>query len=283
VGIGLAAPRTIAGFDESKGESAVPDLLATRDGFSVAVEVYCPQAFEHLTRFHDDLVSSIKNIDLSWDFAFRLSFENLREFDDAHRLTYLLDGVLDDALGAAGRGRAIVEEFLAELAAHLNDPPQSFSISREEPELNLRIVLELEHVEQTPDRLPARDGFISGPNTTPPRPEWVFARIAERVESKVAKRQALAVEADAAVLVVDLTESDLPSELRNDTYREMFLKILEPRAEAALQGHTAIVFTETGGWHKPFIPWFLNTADGAPRELFELLDPRGLYTRPERS
>jgi hypothetical protein len=266
----------IRGFDESKGEDSVPDLLATRDGFSVACEVYCPQAFEHLARLRDDLVSGVKNIDLPWDFTFRLSFDKLREFDDEHRLIYFFEGVLDDAVGADGRGPRIVEELLAELADHLNDPPASFTISREERGLNMRIVLELEYVEQTPDRLPSRAGVISGPSTTPPNPEWVFARIAERVEAKAAKGQALGVEADAAVLVVDLTESDLPSELRNDVYREMFLKILEPRADAALRGHTAIVFSESGGWHKPFIPWFLNTADGAPRQVFELLDPRGL-------
>jgi hypothetical protein len=268
----------LTGFDESKGDESVPDLLATRDGFSVACEVYCPLAFEHLARFRDDLVSGIKNVDLPWDFAFRLSFEKLREFDDEHRLAYLLDGALDDALGA-DRGR-ILEEFLATLAAHLNDPPESFTTTRDEPDLNLRLVLALERVEQTPDRLPARTGIISGPSTTPPNPEWVFARIAERVEDKAAKGQALRVPADAAVLVVDLTESDLASELRHEVYREMFLKILKPRADAALQGHTSIVFADTAGWHKPLIPWFLNTADNAPREMFELVDPHGIYERP---
>jgi hypothetical protein len=271
----------ITGFDESKGEDSVPDLLATRCGFSAAVEVYCPQAFEHLARFRDDLVSGIKNIDLPWDFVFRLSFDRLRDFDDQHRLTYLFDGVLDDGLSADDRGQRIVEEFLAELAGRLNDPPESFMVSREEPELNLRVALELEHVEQTPDGLPERGGIISGPSTTPPNPEWVFARIAGRVEAKAAKAQALGVEADAAVLVVDLTDSDLPRDLRSETYRELFRKILEPRADAALQGHTAIVFADSAGWHEPFIPWFLNTAEGAPRELFELLDPRSLFVRPE--
>jgi hypothetical protein len=53
----------IAGFDDAKGEESVPDLVATtKDGFRVAVEVYCPMAFEHLERLKDDLTSGVKNI-----------------------------------------------------------------------------------------------------------------------------------------------------------------------------------------------------------------------------
>lgn len=88
------------------------------------------------------------------------------------------------------------------------------------------------------------------------------------------------MEADAAVLVVDLSYSDLPSELRHELYQQKFREILEPRADEALNGHTAIVYAASAGWHQPFIPWFLNTAPDAPRELFELLDPRGIYPRP---
>jgi len=271
----------IAGFDDSKANSSVPDLLATTSaGLRVAVEVYCPMAFEHLERFRDELVSGIKNIDLPFDFLFRLSFEQLNQFDERHRLLYLRAGPLDEALGHGGRGGTIVGELLAELAHQLDVPQQGLSIVREEPDMNLRLVIELEGVDRTHEGLPARAGVIRGPNTSPPNPEWVFARIAERAEGKAAEGQALQVDADASMLVVDLTESDLPSELRNEIYRKKFREILEPRADAALHGHTAIVYAESAGWHKPFIPWFLNTARKATPELFERIDPRGIYPRP---
>jgi hypothetical protein len=270
----------IEGFDDSKGEESVPDLRATTPaGFRVAVEVYCPLVFEYLKRFHDDLVSGIKNIDLPWDFVFRISFEKLRIFDDQHRLTYLHDDILDQALKEDGRGQTIVAALLGEMAAKLNDPPDALAISRAEDDLNLKLELELSHIEQTPNRLPARAGVYGYPHTLPPRPEWMFEQIAERAEVKARKQQALQVEADAAVLVVDLSEADLPSELRHEGYRNMFREILAPRADEALHGHTAIVFTESAGWHEPFIPWFLNTASCAPRELLDLLDPRGIYVR----
>lgn len=271
----------ITGFDEWKSDRSVPDLLATtKDGFRVAVEVYCPMAFEHLARFKDDLTTGIKNIDQPYDFAFDIDFKKLVEFDsDTMRLAHLHPHVLDNALGADGRGSKLVVSILDELATLLNDPDDIVRVVREEPDINLRISAQLGQTNLTPDRLPARGGVTSGPSTTVPAPEWVFRRIAERAESKSEKGQALQVDADAAVLVVDLSYSGLPSELRHPLYHKKFVEILTPRETEALHGHTAIVFTEAAGWHKPFIPWFLNTADGAPRRLFEVLDPRGRFVR----
>lgn len=272
---------SVVGFDDTKAQASVPDFAATApSGFDVAVEVYSPMAFEHLDRIKDDLTSGIKNLDQPYDFTFRLSFEKLREFDvDTKRLAYLFPEVLDTAF-AGGRGDTIVQALLGELVDGIGRG-DAFAISREESDLNLRIKIELDQVQQTRTELPARSGVTSGPNTEVRAPEWVFARIAENTEKKAREGQALTVGADAAVLIVDLTASDLPSELRNDRYRERFLDILRPRADQALNGHTAIAFVETAGWHKPLIPWFLNTTPGATAELFQLLDPRGSYERPE--
>jgi hypothetical protein len=271
---------TIEGFDDTKGNERVTDLRATApSGFRVAVEVYTPMAFEHLERFKDDLVAGLKNIDRPYDFSFHLEFRKLVEFDpDTMQLTYLLPDVLDAKLGENGYGVALVSSILDELADQLNDPGSSVELVRDEPDLNLRIELQLDNIELTPDRLPDRDGFIGGPNTQVPAPEYVFARIAEKAEDKAREGQALTVEADAAVLVVDLTYSDLPSELRHDGYRARFLEILKERSDEARHGQSAIAFIESAGWHEPFIPWFVNADDDAPDELRELLDPRKLLS-----
>jgi hypothetical protein len=272
----------IAGFDDTKGNESVPDLLATaKSGLRVAIEVYTPMAFEHLNRFTDDLRSGVKNIDRPYDFGFDLDFHKLVNVDpDTMRLAYLLPDVLDRKLGENGRGVALVAAILDELAERLDNPGDTVEIVDDEPELNLRIELELEHIELTPDRLPARDGCFGYPPTEVPAPEWVFARIADNAEDKAAEGQALTLEADAAVLVVDLTYSDLPSELRHNRYRQGFLDILKTRGDQARRGHTAVAFVEAAGWHGPFIPWFFNIADDAPDELYDLLDPRGLQPRP---
>src|SRR5207245_362884 len=63
----------IIGFDDTKSDQPVPDLVAsTADGFRVAVEVYTPMAFEHLERFTDDMRSGVKNLDRPFDFMFHL-------------------------------------------------------------------------------------------------------------------------------------------------------------------------------------------------------------------
>jgi hypothetical protein len=278
----VLADCTIAGFDDAKRGEPVPDLVATTaDGSRVAVEVYTPMAFERLERFSDDLRSGVKNVDRPFDFYFDLEFRKIVELDpDTMKLAYLLPDVLDAKLGANGRGVAIVASILIELAERLDDPGDRLEIVREEADLNLRIELTLEHIEQMSDRLPARDGFIGGPNTEKPRPEWVFARIADKAEKKAAEGQALTVGAEWAVLVVDLTYSDLMSELRHEGYQARFLDVLRSRSEQARRGHTAVVFVESAGWHQPFIPWFLNIADNAPEWLYDLLDPRKLQPRP---
>jgi hypothetical protein len=275
----------IAGFDDSKADQSVPDLLATSENdFTVAVEVYTPMAFEHLERFTDDVRSGVKNLDVPYDFAFHLEYRKIAEFDpDTRRLAYLLPDVLDAKLGKNGHGLALVASILVELAEQLVDPGKTIEILREEADLNLRIELELSHIAPALDRLPARDGFTGGPNTEKPAPEWVFARIADNAEKKASDGQALTLAADAAVLVVDLTYSDLPSELRHEGYRSRFLDILKARGDEARRGHTAVVFVESAGWHQPFIPWFLNIADDAPEELYDLLDPRKLQPRPQLS
>jgi hypothetical protein len=273
---------TIAGFDDTKRDESVPDLLATSaDGFRVAVEVYTPMAFEHLERFTDDLRSGVKNFDRPFDFYFDLEFRKMVEFDpDTMKLAYLLPDVLDAKLGENGRGVALARSILDELAERLHDPGDRLEIVREEADTNLRIELELEQIERAGGRLPARDGFIGGPNTEKPAPEWVFARIADNAEKKAAEGQALTVKADATVLVVDLTYSDLMSELRHEGYQARFLDVLGSRSEQARRGHTAVVFAESAGWHQPFTPWFLNIADDAPERLYDLLDPRKVQPRP---
>jgi hypothetical protein len=278
----LLAGCSIEGFDDSKGEEPVPDLRATtKSGFRVGVEVYSPMAFEHLDRFTDDLRSGIKNIDRPYDFVFDLEFHKLVEFNpDTMKLAYLLPCVLDAKLGENRRGVALVESILGELSERLDNPGDKVEIVHDEPELNLRIELKLTHIELTPDRLPAREGCFGYPPAEVPAPERVFARIAENAESKAGDGQALKVDADAAVLVVDLTHSDLPSGLRHGTYRKRFLEILKNSGEDARRGHTAVVYVETASWHEPFIPWFLNIADHAPDELDDMLDPRGLQPRP---
>ena len=267
---------SIGGFDDSKGEDRVPDLLVSKDGYTLAVEVYCPLVWDNLETFRDELTSTVKNIDLPWDFRFELAFEQLEVFDAQHRLLHLHPAELDDAL-AGGRGAALVATVVETLAACLDDPPDSFAVEEIVADMNLKIRLAL-GVALTRNRLPERFGVISGPNVSAYRPESVFARIVELAAAKARAGQALAVPADAAVLVVDLGSAGLFSELRNQTYRELFLDRLAIDPDAARAGHAAVVFVESPGWGQPLIPWFLNNDDEAPKLLLDLLDPRGATT-----
>lgn len=265
---------SVDGYDDIKGGDRVPDLLVGRDGYTLAVEVYCPLVWDNLETFCDELTSTVKNIDLPWDFRFELGFEQLNVFDERHRLLHLHPAELNDAL-ADGRSAALVGAVAEALAACLDDPPASVAVEEIVDDMNLKIKLALDDVALTQERLPARFGVISGPNVSAYRPEAVFARIVELAAAKARVGQALAVDADAAVLVVDLGSAGVFSELRNETYRRLFLDRLAIDPDAARAGHAAVVFVESPGWGQPLIPWFLNSDGESPKPLIDLLDPRG--------
>jgi hypothetical protein len=56
----------IGGFDTTKGSESVPDLLVEAEGTRVAVEVYCPRAWEGLDDYVDELKDALNQLDLPW-------------------------------------------------------------------------------------------------------------------------------------------------------------------------------------------------------------------------
>jgi hypothetical protein len=153
----------LSSFDEKKGGDPVPDLLVNKDGFLVAVEVYCALPWENLDGFRDELSARGQERRPAMDFVFRLEFTQLRQFDDMHRLLYLNEGALDEL---STRRADLVADVVAELTAMLDDPPSSVAFARDLDDMNLRISVALDGIEYTRDRLPARAGFVGGPSTS---------------------------------------------------------------------------------------------------------------------
>jgi hypothetical protein len=271
---------SITSFDAAKGDQSVSDLLVERDQLRVAVEVYCPLTWDALEDFLSEMPAMVKNVDMPFDFEFEIDFEKINEITPGGSAAFLHPGELDAAL-SGGYGGQIVSDIEADLLAKLNDGPTEIRIERDEERANLRIRLSLRDITYNKDKLPERFGVMSGPERSGYRPEAIFETIVDNVVKKAKEGQALQVpNADAAVLVVDLSEADLISELRNEIYRDkIFFPLVQQKIGEERHGHTAIVFCDTAGWGKPFIPWFLAYDDDAPAELLDLLDPRGVMPR----
>jgi hypothetical protein len=272
---------SLQSFDASKGDESVADFVASRKSVRVAVEVYCPLTWEHLEEFESEVMAVVKNIDMPFDFEFTVDFEKIEEFTPEGNAAFLHPGVLDEALAADARGKAIIAELEEELPARLNDEPDWIEINRLEENINLRLRLTLTAIAYSRDRLPVRSGCIRGPERSGYRPEGIFESIVGNVIAKAKRGQALTVaDVDAAVLVVHLGAADLFSELRNETYRsKIFLPILQQRIGEERYGHTTILFCDSAGWGKPFTPWFASYDDATPAALLDLLDPRRVLCR----
>jgi hypothetical protein len=239
----------IRGFDEAKENDPVPDVLAKKGMKAFAVEVYCPRAWPNLDAYRQGLTDRVKHLDRALDYMFRIEHSQLKQFDADHRLLHLHPGVLDDRLEEETRLDAI-SRLLEQLDTALDSgaaPTAELELSA----LNLRTAVELESVAKTESALPSRAGTISGPPLTAYRPEAMFKRNVAGVVSKLKKGQALAVAGAVPVLAVEMSQSELTSELvERSFYRPHFLETIQAEL-ADLRGYGAVIFTEFSAWQQP--------------------------------
>lgn len=248
--------RPISGFDDKKGNDPVPDILVEGDGITAVVEVYCPRAWPGLGAYTDAIRDRVKNLDRGVDFEFRIDHEQLERFGPGMHLLHLHPGDLSDGLDEPTRLQAI-SELIRELEAALDagTPPQ---VTYQFTQLNLGTTIELTTVASSGTPVPARAGVTSGPAVGTHRPEMIFPSIVDRVIDKLEKGQAVGVVVPGAVptLVVEMSQSELTSELRHQGYyRPEFERTLNVKL-ADLRGYGIVAFCEAIRWGK-LLPHFL--------------------------
>jgi hypothetical protein len=210
----------VEGLESEKGAHTVPELVARKDSLAIAVEVYAPLEWEGLGELMDDLTSGLKNLDLPLDYRFEARVEQLAQCDAKHRLLLIHPGTLARGLDGKTRER-IVTALLDEVERRLSAGEREVRVAHVERPLNVRVRVELEEVEQTRGRLPARWGVFSPPGLSGYAPEGMFDRLVHRrVQRKAAKGQApRSGLAPLSLLVVDLARAQLTSELSHSGYR----------------------------------------------------------------
>lgn len=245
----------ISGFDDVKENDPVPDVLAVNGQLTFAVEVYCPRAWPNLDSYTQGLTDRVKHLDRALDYAFRIEHSQLEQFGSDQRLLYLYPGVLDDGLDEATRLPAVAE-LVAQVEAALESGAEPVA-EIELAALDIRSTVELESVMTTRSRLPARSGVVSGPSLSAYRPESMFERDVAGVVSKLKKGQALSVSDAVPMLVVEMSQSELTSELvETSYYRPHFLEVVEGEL-GDLAGYGAVVFVEFVDWQQPLRVHFM--------------------------
>jgi hypothetical protein len=239
----------VKGQDTAKASHSVPDFIARGHGIEVAVEVYCPRAWEGLADFFDDFKDVLKNLDLPYDYEFEVHVEQLRHFADDGRLLILHPGELAEALTPKVREEIIID-LVGDLTTKLGCAKSRLRVEHERHELNIRIWIALESIEQSRERLPIRSGVISGPSITGYAPEGMFDRLVEKnVRGKARKGQAVG-HAPLSLLLVDLSYSELTRELVSPYYRAKFSEIVGKRLGQGLDGYDMIAFCNAPAWHR---------------------------------
>jgi hypothetical protein len=240
----------IRGFDEAKENDTVPDVLATNGMHAFAVEVYCPRAWPNLDAYRQGLTDRVKHLDRALDYTFQIEHSQLEQFDADHRLLHLHPGVLDDGLEEE-TGLDAISRLLEQLDTALDSGCAAPAAEVELSALNMRTAVELESVARTESALPLRAGGISGPPLTAYRPEAMFKRNVAGVVSKLKKGQAPAVAGAVPVLAVEMSQSELTSELvERSFYRPHFLETIQVEL-GDLRGYGAVIFTEFSTWQQP--------------------------------
>jgi hypothetical protein len=259
----------IDALDVTKGTDPVPEFVAANDSLSIAVEVYAPLGWEGLDQLMDELSGGVKNLDLPLDYRFEVCVKQLEQFDAAHRLLLVHPGELARGLDAQTRER-IATPLLDEVERRLQAGEREIRVANDERVLNIRVRVEVEDVEQSRQRLPARWGVVSPPGLSGYAPEGMFDRLVHRrVRRKAAKGQApRSGLAPISLLVVDLAHAELTSELSHSAYRARFEETLRERLGGGLLGYDLIAFCESrayGGLQLHFL-MSENAADPAVGE-----------------
>jgi len=111
--------------------------------------------------------------------------------------------------------------------------------------INLGATVELVGVILASAPVPARAGVVAGPSFGGYRPEAMFRDLIARVVEKLEQEQAVGAVSDAVpVPVVELSQSELTSELRSDLYRARFAELIN-NGISDLRGYGAVAFCET--------------------------------------
>lgn len=223
----LAENWTLEELETTRGQETIPEFLATKNGYSAVVEVYCPRTREGLDQFLDRLMHEVKDLDRALDFRFEIKVEQLDRFDEQGHLLHVNPQELARGLDRSTQQRRETT-LMSDISDQLDAGQAECRAEIDDASLNIKASLRLVDVAPSESDLPARSGSISPPGFSGYAPEAIFDRlVSSGVRRKALKRQGPGSgAAPESVLVVDMSRSDLADYLNQPAYIEDFKKSL---------------------------------------------------------
>lgn len=254
----------VEGQDDIRAQRSVPEFIARGHGINLAVEVYCPRLWEGIDALLEDLEDTAKNFDLPFDYSFEVRASARHQYAGKSMLLPHPSQLSDD-LTLAIRAR-LVNDLRNALEAALHGSATS-AFSWEGSTQHLTTSSVLSSIRASKERLPLRSGVVAGPTLSGYAPEGIFSWLVERnVKRKARKRQARGY-APWSLLLVDLSYSEMTSELRHPVYRRRFAEAIRNRLLPSLEHYDMIAFCDASGWRRKLRLHFFIGVESIPKNV----------------
>lgn len=220
----------VLGYDQLKNQKSIPDILATKKGISLVVEVYQPRDWEGLGLFLDDIVYYLKYIDRPLDYVCNIDNKLIRNFDKAGRLLSFNPWTFSEAMVNRNYRMKRIRKIISYIDDNLNDLcPKKLATQFLYDEFNIKTTLKIKGIISSKNTYPSRFCFFSNPTLAGYAPAGMFdLLVRKRILSKLEKKQLYTVSGDhIRMLIVDITCLGCWSEFEYPIYLSKFKESLQ--------------------------------------------------------
>lgn len=216
-------------LEQGKGSMSVPDILVDLGSLSLSVEVYSPRDWGGMEDFVDELRLGILHLDVPWDFHFEITIQAMNKFNEEGRLLRFDPWQFSEATDTPEERLEKIVPLLSKIELSLTGASKSIAVTMPYESENVLVEVNLDQIQKSSHRLPARYGGGLDPTLTGYAPEAMFDQLVQRrVLKKIHKKQVQALaNKGIGVLFVDLSRLGYSSEFEHSWYLNKFRESVE--------------------------------------------------------
>lgn len=222
----------VVGFDTTKRQNSVPDLLATSETFSFVAEIYKPRDWEGLDLFINDITFYLKNIDLPVNFSCKINMKLI------HTITKFFEMLVFDpwSFSSEMENQKIRYKELHKITSTIGEKLKKVTSSNiqevfEYRDFNLKVLISIEGIQETKEDYPSRIISYHKPTLSGYAPELMFdLLLRKKITKKLSKKQTHQSQGNhLRILVVDIKSLAYTDEFDHPIYLKMFKESLQEK------------------------------------------------------
>jgi len=221
---------TVRGFDHTKSQRSVPDILATTNEHSLIIEVYAPRDWEGLDLFLYEIDLYLKYLDRPLDFVFNIDNQLIHRFDKNGKLLHFDPWKFSDAMENRIFRRKSIKNIIDFIEENLVDGcEENLEAIFLYEDFNVKTSLSINRIQKSKQNYPDRRGTFSPPTLTGYAPEGMFdLLVRKRILNKLHQRQTDRMPGNYyRILMVDISHLGYVSEFEHPVYLSKFKQSLQ--------------------------------------------------------